>query len=98
MSDVVSSDLRAEFRRVHSIQRRFEYYERQGLAEQAALAEYPVVRFVKSLPVQDPKYPAMEYLRLAQQAGRDVWEGRREFSGRAGETIRFEPRSHEFIT
>ena len=58
MSDVVSSDLRAESQRAHSVQRRFEYYGRQGLAEQAALAEHPVTRFVKNLPVEDPRYPA----------------------------------------
>jgi len=79
--------------------------ERQGIAEQAALAEHPVVRFVKGLPIEDPRYPAIEYLRLAQQVGRDVWdvfhevqEGRREFPGRDGTPIRFDPVPHEFVT
>ncbi len=56
-------------------------------------------------PVESGVLPAIEYLRLAQQVGRDVWdvfhevqEGRREFSGRDGETIRFDPVSHEFVT
>ncbi|MBO4349037.1 MAG: hypothetical protein J5812_05645, partial [Candidatus Methanomethylophilaceae archaeon] len=105
MRDAVSSDLRAEAQRIHSIQRCFDMCERQGIAEQAALAEHPVVRFVKGLPIEDPRYPAIEYLRLAQQVGRDVWdvfhevqEGKREFSGRDGTQIHFDPIPHEFVT
>ena len=98
MFDIVSADCRREAQRVHSVQATFERCERQGMAEQAALAEHPVVHFVKNLPVEDPRYPAIEYLRLAQQVGRDVWdvfnevqEGRRDFSGRDGAPIHFDP-------
>ncbi len=98
-------DSRMEQQRLRALERKFQQFERQGIAEQAALAEHPVVHFVKSLPVEDPRYPAIEYLRLAQQVGRDVWdvfnevqEGKREFSGRNGETIRFDPIPHEFVT
>ena len=49
--------------------------------------------------------PAIEYLRLAQQVGRDVWEvfndvqeGKREFLGRDGTPVHFDPVPHEFVT
>ncbi len=90
---------------MHYMQKRFEDVERQGLAEQAALAEHPVVAFVKRLPVEDARYPAIEYLRLAQQVGRDVWdvfeevqEGRRDFLDRRGNSIRFDPVEHEYVS
>ena len=65
-------DIRAEELRLRSLQRSLERSEREGLAIQAALSEHPVTSYVKSLPIESPEYPAIEYLRLAQQVGVSV--------------------------
>lgn len=60
-------DIRLEEIRLRSLQRELEMQERQGLAVQAALAEHSVTSYVRNLPVEDASYPAIEYLKLAQQ-------------------------------
>ncbi len=82
----------------------FERCRIQGLAEQAALMEHPVVSYVKNLPVESPSYPAIEYLRLAKQVDlplqevyKQFQEGKRVFQDPSGNTIFFHPSYHEFI-
>lgn len=77
-------DMKAEELRLRSLQRSLERSEREGLAIQAALSEHPVTTYVKSLPMESPEYPAIEYLRLAEQEGTTVEEAFRMFSGQEG--------------
>lgn len=72
-------DMRAEELRLRSLQYRLERSEREGLAVQAALSEHPVTAYVKSLPIESPEYPAIEYLRLAEQVGVSVEDVFRRF-------------------
>lgn len=70
-------DERLDAVRLRAIARRCDLAEREGLAVQAALAEHPVMRFVKHLPFEPAAYPAKEYLKddLQETPGDDylVW-------------------------
>ena len=97
-------DFRTEQLRLTSFHRSLEMAERQHVAKQAAISEHPVVAYVKSLPVEDSVYPAIEYLRLAEQVGCTVWEayhavqeGRTEFTDLSGNTVTFRHRDHTFL-
>ncbi len=74
MNQLEDFDLRAEEHRMRLLESHFERCRIQGMAEQAAMMEHPVVEYVKNLPVEPPTYPAIEYLKLAQQVGRPVQE------------------------
>ncbi len=104
MNQVEDFDLKAEERRMHQLEAHFERCRIQGLAEQAAMMEHPVVEYVKNLPVESPTYPAIEYLKLAQQVGRPVQEvyslvqdGITEFRDQDGNPITFRKEDHEFV-
>lgn len=58
-------DTRRDRLLLRSIERDAYMADRQGLAHQAALSEHPVLRYVRTLPVDSPLYPAIEYLGLS---------------------------------
>ncbi len=104
MKQLEQYDLKAEERRLRQLESHFERCRIQGLAEQAAMMEHPVVQYVKQLPVESPTYPAIEYLKLAQQVGRPVQEvyslvqeGTTGFRDQDGNPIEFRTEEHEFI-
>jgi hypothetical protein len=104
MNQLEYYDLRAEENRLRQMENHFERCRIQGLAEQAALMEHPVVSYVKNLPVESPSYPAIEYLKLAQQVGRPVQEvyslvqeGNTDFRDQDGNHIHFRKEDHEYI-
>ncbi|MBE6522073.1 MAG: hypothetical protein E7Z62_02950 [Thermoplasmata archaeon] len=104
MRSIESYDSRAEQLRLNSIEAHFTQAYRAGLAEQAALASHPVVKYVKTLPVEDATYPAIEYLIVAKQIGRPVQEvyslvrrGITSFKDRQGNTVFFRRQHHNYI-
>ena len=97
-------------RRLASFQRDMERAERQQLSIQNALSEHPVVWFVKNLPIESSKYPAIEYLTLAKQLGTSVLdaygrvqgmipdqEGNYHLTDVFGREILFRKQDHDFI-
>lgn len=97
-------DIRLKEIRLRSLQRELEMQERQGLAVQAAPTEHSVTSYVRNLPVEDASYPAIEYLKLAQQVGRPVQEvyslvqkGTTGFRDQDGNPVEFKIEEHEFI-
>ncbi|MBQ9689736.1 MAG: hypothetical protein IJV47_03915, partial [Candidatus Methanomethylophilaceae archaeon] len=76
----------AEQRRLLYLDKEFERFYKEGLAEQAALRQHPIVWYVLNLPVDSTLYPAIEYFKLAIDIGRplqevydQVQEGKRTF-------------------
>ena len=104
MTSIESFDYSAEQRRLSAFQRRMEQAATQDSAIQAALAEHPIVSLVRGLPVESSSYPAIEYLRLAEQVGETVEDVRRKvvsgemiFTGLDGSEIVFEEPVHNYI-
>ena len=94
----------SEQRRLLYLDKEFERFYKEGLAEQAALRQHPIVWYVLNLPVDSTLYPAIEYLKLAIDIGRplqevydQVQEGKRSFLDRKGNVHFFRHEYHEYI-
>ena len=103
-------DIANDERSLRSLSFRMEQREKQQLAIQHAMEEHPVAWFVKHLPIESPKYPAIEYLTLAKQLGTDIvdaynrieatvpdQEGNYHLKDVFGRDITFRKQYHDFI-
>lgn len=111
INDIEQYDFRAEQHRLSAFSHSMERAEQQNLAVQNAMREHPVAWFVKHLPRESTKYPAIEYLTLAEQVGAKTaqqaydmvhsgspdQEGFYHLSGKDGQEILFRPDDHRFI-
>ena len=111
MKTLIDYDTENDSRMISSLAHRMEHAEKQQLAMQHALEEHPVAYFVKNLPVESAKYPAIEYLTLAEQIGArtaqrayDIvhsgspdQEGFYHLMGKDGQGILFRPEPHDYI-
>ncbi|MBR4685489.1 MAG: hypothetical protein IKP04_03060 [Candidatus Methanomethylophilaceae archaeon] len=98
MDSLESYDLQQEGRRARYLASKMEKAEREAIAIQAALSEHIITSYVRNLPVQDPTYPAIEYLKLSEKVGTSIWdvyrkvmEGQRDFACKDGSHVRFRP-------
>ena len=68
-------DIRFDQQRIAYLERQTyrnaERMQKKALAEQTALSSHPVVKYVLSLPVEDPMYPAILYHRSADDNGQE---------------------------
>ncbi len=64
MPDLYYYDIRAEEQRLRKLQRDMDFAETMNLSKAAALAEHPVTKYVKHLPVESALYPAISSLDL----------------------------------
>ena len=110
MKDLFDYDVSNDERLLRSLYRKMEDAEHQNLSMQNALSEHPVVWFVKNLPIEYTKYPAIEYLTLAKQLGTSVedaynrvqaaipdQEGTYRLRDVFGREVAFRKQYHDFI-
>ena len=80
--DEFEADRRRDALRIRSLARSMEKASDMQAAMANALSEHPVVSYVKGLPIESPRYPAILYLkqssnaRRSSQSGRDADQGR----------------------